>query len=112
MDMSEFATMALEWEKAQRKADELAAVLEAATLELGKTQTVGNVRVTFSNPRKKYDYREAAEGHPMVSDATISLFSTVPDPVIDWRGICKHAGIDDIPFTLNGEPSARIKLLA
>lgn len=109
MNMSEFATLALEWEKAQRKADELAAVLEAATLEIGKTQTVGNVRVTYSNPRKSYDYDKAAYLSGLVTDDVLETFTEVKE-ITDWRAICKHLEID-VEGVARGEPSARIKLI-
>jgi len=51
--------MMLEWEEIQRKADELKAYIEAEVLAIGKTQTVGNVRATYSAGRKSYDYEIA-----------------------------------------------------
>jgi len=107
MDNKEFTALCLRWQELQEEAAEIAAKLEAETLVRGKTQTVGDVRVTLSNPRKSYDYQGAAEGHPMVSEATINLFTT---PSVDWRGICKHAGIE-VEGIASGEPSAKIKLL-
>ena len=108
MDASKLAQTMLEWEAAQLHADELKAQIEAAVLELGKTQTAGNVKATFYNGRKVYDYALAAIDHPMVSKETVSLFKKVVETV-DWRGICKHAGIEDIPFTQSA-PSVTVKL--
>jgi hypothetical protein len=108
MNASELAQKMLEWEQIKRQLDTIGNEIEAAVLEIGKTQTVGNVRATFSNGRKTYDYQAAADGHPMVSDATKSLFSKT---VIDWQAICQHVGIKKVPFT-QGEPSVSIKLLA
>ena len=51
----------LEWEAAQRKADELRLDIEDLVLALGKTQTVGNVRATFSQGRRTFDYRAAVD---------------------------------------------------
>jgi hypothetical protein len=110
MNPTELAHAMLEWETTQRKADELAETIKAAVLEIGKTQTVGNVRASYSAGRRTFDYREAADGHPMVSEVTIGLFTTIPEPRIDWAGICKHAGIEDIPFTQTA-PSVSVKLL-
>ena len=100
----------LEWEQLRIQLDALEDEIKGAVMEIGTTQTVGNVRASFSNGRKSYDYKSAADGHPMVSQATINLFTKHLDPVIDWRGICKHAGIDDVPFT-QSNPSVSVKLL-
>jgi hypothetical protein len=96
MDKTYLARTMLEWQEAQAKADLLKMDIEAVVLELRATQTVGNVRASYSAGRKSYDYETAARESQFVSNVTISLYTT---PSIDWRGICKHAGIDDIPFT-------------
>ena len=59
MDNSQLAARMLDWEIMQRRADELRAEIEAAVLALGKTQTVGNVRATFSAGRRTFDYEAA-----------------------------------------------------
>ena len=61
MDASTMASLMLDYEAAQRKADALRADIEAAVLALGKTQTVGNVRATFSAGRRTFDYRAAVD---------------------------------------------------
>jgi len=107
IDMSALAKLMLDWEQVQQRADEIKEAIQDAVLQICKTQTVGNVRATYSAGRKSYDYREAADGHPMVSNATIGLFTT---PSIDWRSICKHVGIEDVPF-VQGDPSVSVKLV-
>ena len=59
MDNSQLAALMLQWEQVQRQADALRAQIEAAVLSLGKTQTVGNVRATFSAGRRTFDYQAA-----------------------------------------------------
>jgi hypothetical protein len=49
----------LDYEAMQRRADAIRAEIEAAVLALGKTQTVGNVRATFSAGRRTFDYQAA-----------------------------------------------------
>ena len=113
VDMAALAQMMLDWEAAKARLDELSALIEEDVLNIGKTQTVGNVRATFSKGRRSFDYEAGAQDHPMVSDATISLFTIVPEtpqPYVDWRGICKHAGIDDVPFN-QGKPKVTVKLV-
>ena len=59
VDVTELAHKMLEWQEAQARADLLKMDIEAAVLQIGKTQTVGNVRATYSAGRKSYDYTEA-----------------------------------------------------
>jgi len=110
MDMSYLAELMLKWEKAKQYADELEVAIRDAVLDLGKTQTVGNVRATYSAGRKAYDYEGAARGHRFVTAGQVELFSKT-SVTVDWRGICGHVGIEDIPYT-QSEPSVTVKLLA
>jgi len=112
MDASVLAVKMLEWERLKRALDLLAERIQSAVLEIGKTQTVGNARASYSAGRKTYDYQEAADGHIHVGEATVSLFTTIIPQTesVDWRAICKHAGIEDIPFT-QSEPKVTLKLL-
>lgn len=110
MDASELATKMLEWESKRRELDGLEAEIKSAVLVMGKTQTVGNVRATYSKGRRSFDYRAAADGHPMVSEATVGLFTTTTVST-DWKAICEHAGIEDVPFK-QGNPSVSLKLLS
>ena len=106
MDASELALLMLEWEKVQRKAQELEDKIKPVVLEMGKTQTVGNVRATYSQGRKSYDYEEAA-ATARVPEDVIAVYTT---PSVDWRGLCKALDIEDVPFT-QGSPSVSLKLL-
>jgi len=107
MDMSALAEMMLKAERVRTQLDELEAAIKGSVLQLGKTQSVGNVRASYSAGRKSYDYKGAAAGHPMVSDATVSLFSKQVTTT-DWRKLCEHVGIDDAMFTQSA-PSVSIK---
>ena len=60
MDSKELAQKMLAWGELQEQAAELEAEIKAAVLEIGKTQNVGNVRATYSNPRKTYQSWEQA----------------------------------------------------
>lgn len=109
MEASVLAGKMLEWERKKRELDTLENEIAQAVLVMGKTQTVGNVRATYSGGRKSYDYRGAADGHPMVSDATLDLFTRTA-VTIDWKKICEHVGIDDMPFTQSA-PAVTLKIL-
>lgn len=108
MDMSQLAALMLEYEQVQRKADAMKAEIEAAVLEIGKTQTVGNVRASYSGGRKSYNYEAAARDVP---PALIEA-NTKTRVSIDWRQVCVDAEIpkDLIPFTQSA-PSVSVKLV-
>ena len=106
MNMSELAARMLAWEETQRRADEMRAEIEAAVLALGRTQTVGNVRASYSAGRKSYDYEAAAK--PVADEETVARFTT---PKVDWKGICEHVGINEVPFT-QAPASVSVKLMA
>ena len=110
MDASTLAAQMLDWESRKRELDKLESEIAATVLEIGKTQTVGNVRATYSAGRRTFDYETAAVEHPMVSEATISLF-TETKVITDWKKICDHAGIDEVPVLKQTEPSVSVKLL-
>jgi len=103
MDMSTLAQKMLEWETITRQADQLAGEIQAAVLELGKTQTVGNVRATYSNGRKTYDYESARQVAP------IEVIAAHTTPKVDWKAVCDELDID-APYT-QGEPSVTVKLM-
>ena len=109
MNAKELAEKMLEYGDAQLMANELRAEIEEAVLGLESTQTVGNVKATYRKPRKTYQYKSAAKNHPMVSEATINLFTTQPPAKIDWRKICDHAGIY-AEYT-ESEPGVTVKLI-
>lgn len=112
VDMSQLATMMLEWERQQKRADALRTTIEATVMQIGKTHTVGNVRASYSGGRKTYNYQEAGDAHLKVTGEMIRLYTTRPPPVTDWRKVCEHVGVErsDIPFT-QSPPSVTVKLL-
>ena len=109
MNNSELAMKMLEWEQMRNRLSAIEKEIQDAVLALGKTQTAGNVRATFSNGRKTYDYESAASFHPMFNEATRALFTQTIEKV-DWKAICEHMGVDDLPFTQT-EPSVTVKLI-
>ena len=106
MEPNELARRMLEWQEAQAHADLLRIEIEAAVLELGKTQTVGSVRATYSAGRKSYDYEAAWRNE----------YDHLPSPMFqrvtyDYKSACIDAGIQDVPFT-QGAPSVSLKVMA
>ena len=111
MDATELAKTMLEWQEAQAKADLLKMDIEAAVLELGKTQTVGNVRASYSAGRKSYDYRKVIEDaleHNLLLPQAVEVFA---ETKIDYTAACKAFGFKDIPFTQSA-PSVSLKIVA
>jgi len=108
MNASELATKMLEWEKARRDLDLLESEIKEAVLEIGKTQTVGNVRATFSSGRITYGYEEAANK----ADAPTELIDVHSKTVVDWRKVCEVMNIiDDVQAIKKSEPTVSIKLM-
>ena len=139
MNATELATKMLEWETTQRAADMLRAEIEAAVLEVGKTQTVGNVRATFSAGRRTFDYRAAvdnAEAAGLLAPGSLAQFESVEidyfeavvtaigtgllpgeyltpftSTVIDYTAAAKGLNLE-APVKSQSEPSVTLKLLA
>jgi hypothetical protein len=108
MDANELARKMLEWQEVQAKADLLKMDIEAAVLELGKTQTVGNIRASYSAGRKIYYYEEAWRANGYGTGVDIETFAKV---TYDYKGACAEARIEDIPFTQSA-PSVSLKIIA
>ena len=137
MDNSQLAALMLEWEAAQRKADELAEQIKVAVLEIGKTQVVGNVRATFSAGRRTFDYRaavDAAEAAGQLEPGSLAPWESneidyfeavqaaVQDGIFDWRFLtpftetvidypaaCKGLGLE-AKVASQAEPIVTLKL--
>jgi hypothetical protein len=109
----------LDWGRQKRALDELGEKIQVAVLALGKTQTVGTVRATFSKGRKRYDHEAAwdafaepiyeADNDPEAEIEIDGWKQKHERTDYDYRALCKEAGIEDIPFT-QGEPSVSLKL--
>ena len=110
MNASELAQAMLRWEQKRCEMDVLEAEIKAAVLAIGKTQTVGNVRASYSAGRKSYDYRGGIDGAGVLSDALDPYTTVIPATVsIDFRAACLGLGIVDVPYT-QSEPSVTVKL--
>ena len=110
MNASELAQKMLEWEQKKRELDALTAEIETAVLEVAQTQTVGNVRATYSGGRKMYAYEETVLARNNDADAPVLQAHTTVVLQVQWKAVCDALGITDIPF-LQTEPSVTVKLL-
>ena len=112
MNLSALARDMLVWERKRRELDELEAAIKDSVLQLGKTQTVGNVRATYSNPRNSYDYEGGVEAAELDNETYNRLVGKHTKRTIDWRGLCKDEGIDPIVTPGSGPGSVSLKLIA
>lgn len=106
IDLSELAQLMLGWEQAKSDLAMFEDIIVDMVLTLGKTQTVGNVRASYSGGRKTYDYHVAGQRAP----EDIIRAHTETKVVVHWRGVCQDAGVEDIPFT-KSPPRVTLKLL-
>ena len=106
MNASLLAEKMLEWENKKRELDLLEEWIKGQVLELEQTQTVGNVRASYSAGRKSYDYegawREEYDHLPA---------STYQKVTYDYRAACKDAAIE-VPVKSQSAPSVSLKLLS
>lgn len=109
MNESELAAKMLKWEEIKRSLDEIEQEIKGAVLELQKTQTVGNVRASYSKGRVSRDYESAIKAAELVSDA-LDPFKIVRETT-DYRSACKEFGITEIPSS-QAPPSVSVKLLS
>jgi len=110
MNASELAKQMLLWEQKRRELDDLEASIKTMVLEVGKTQTVGNVRASYRKGAKRYDYKAACDDYEL-TDEEIETFSTVQ---IDWRRVAtelRGLSKDELPYS-QSDPSVSIKLLS
>lgn len=104
MDLSELAAKMLEWEKTKKALELIEEEIAAAVMQIGKTQTVGNVRATYSGGTRTFDYETAGKDAP----AEIIAQHTQTKIITDWKSVCKSANIESIPFTIS-DPSVKVK---
>lgn len=109
MNATELAKAMIEYEELQRKLDVLGDQIKATVLELGKTQTVGNLTASYSGGRKSYDYETAAVESPLVDETLIVSYTT--EKIVkstDYRTLCADLKIE-APFT-QSDPSVTLKI--
>lgn len=119
MNATQLATKMLEWETTQRAADMLRAEIEAEVLAVGKTQTVGNVRASYTKGRTTYDYQAAVQAvADLAAETDAALFRQIQavksvnsKTVYDWHAIATILALD-VPIKSQSEPSVSLKLLA
>ena len=108
VDKSQLARLMLEWEELRREMDTIETEIKQSVLQIGKTQVVGNVRATYNNPRKKYDYEGSAVKKIGHGKALEGLKLDHRKVTYDWKAICEEVDVE-VSYT-EGEPSVTLKL--
>ena len=114
VDLSALAATMLAWEKKKAELNVLEAVIAHDVLAIEKTQTVGNVRATYSGGRKTYNYQTTALAAGATPDDVSDFTSQppTPAPVTDWNGVCESLGIEkDRTIHDKSKPSVTVKLV-
>jgi hypothetical protein len=118
----DLAAKMLEWGELKERMLAIEQEISDSVAMLQKTQTVGNVRATYSNGRGTWDYKGAfveltREEELNVIDDYLNRYSTktiVED--IDWKGMVyeitkkRNIPLDDKYYT-PGNPSVKVKIL-
>ena len=107
MDMSKLAEKMLEWEKAKCHLAQIEEEIQTVVLAIGKTQTVGNVRASYSGGRKSYDYESAGRAAPQPVIDEHTTVTTITK--IDWRAICKYTEAE-VPYR-QSPPGVTVKIV-
>ena len=109
-DLSALARDMLKWEQKKRELDELEQAIKDTVLQIGKTQTVGNVRATFSNGRKSYDYEGAIHNYHAQKPLPPDFWAEYRTTDYDWRAMVQELEIGAVPFS-QSPPSVSLKLM-
>lgn len=117
MDAVELAKTMLEYGELMAAAADLEERIKAAVLELQATQTVGNVKATYSGGRTSYDYEAAARAAlaqmPMPEAGLVVDAFTETTVRTDWRALALKGlqiAQEDVPAEKSA-PSVRVVLL-
>jgi hypothetical protein len=107
VNKSRLARLMLDWEELRRSMDSIEEEIKRDVLQLGKTQVVGNVRATYNNPRKTYDYEGSAEKE--IDNVTLESLKLEHKKVVyDWKEMCNVMDVE-VSYT-EGQPSVTLKL--
>lgn len=118
IDLDQLVWLMLNWGKVRRQLTEIEEAIKDTVLVLGKTQTVGTVRATYSKPRSKYDYegpirsllasKSLPETDRDLLEQRIALYT---EPSTNWRKVCERENIKPIVTPGEGPGSVTLKLL-
>ena len=105
MKSSQLASLMLDWENAQIKADSLAQQIKNEILIMEKSQTVGNVVATYRKGTTSYDYETPAREN-IQPDILTNQYAKL---VYNFREACLANNIEPLVIGV-GDPSVSLKL--
>jgi hypothetical protein len=110
MSARELAEAMLDYGELIEKAKTLAKTIRDAVLKLEKTQTVGNVRASYSKGRGSYNYEEAANENELDLTEYQKVVTTTVTRYID---ACKDAKLDMNTYYTppSGGPKVTLKII-
>jgi hypothetical protein len=100
----------IRYEGLKKACDALEASIKEEILKLGKSQSVGNVKATFTKGRKTINYQAIAE--PL---APIEIVDKYTSKKVDWRKVFGEIDAENDIIEANttiGDPSVSIKIVA
>lgn len=114
MNANDLAKLMIYYGELSEKLAEMEKMIQKAVLEMGKTQTVGNVRATYSNPRKTYQSWEDAvlDAEPEGFDPMNYMELIPAQTVINWQKAAEELKIERKSWVPEGaQPSVTIKII-
>ena len=117
-DPVQLAKDILEWREKRTELQVIEDRIKQAVLDLGKTQTVGDVRASYSAGRRTFGYKEAVEGYVAQEPEDLVAFlerveantRVVTTTDVDYRAICDAWKLT-APVITEGNPSVDIKFV-
>lgn len=111
MESNELAKKMIEWGELKSQMDALETEIKTAVLAIGKTQTVGNVRATYSNPRKTYQAWDEAVMQAEPDGFNPKMYEVVT-VTTDWQKAAADFGIERKSWVDEGaQPSVTVKMM-
>ena len=110
--MNEMAQAMIDWAGLKERLDGLGAEIEQYVLELGKTQTVGNVCATYSKGRTAYDYEAVVVAAMPDELSRIKATARFIVEKTDWRAVCNDYGFNTANHVKSAPvPSVKVKII-
>ena len=110
----ELAEAMLDYSRVSKNLDKIREIIKATVLRMEKTQTVGDIRATYSGGRGVFQYESTARAHPDFTQETLDKFTTKKETTSTaWAPLCAHLGIKakEIGKIPTSGPSVSIKFI-
>jgi len=109
MNASELAAKMLEWEQKKEELIVIEDEIKASVMAMEKTQTVGNVRASYSKGKGKTDYAKAWDHSGVrIPYEDFESYQTIST---DWKALCVDQEIPTDNHYTPGKPYVTVTLL-